>query len=99
MMKKKAKTSDASPVRGGVAEEVLPARKKTRQTAKHDKPSPNGNGNGKTNGKVHTVAPKDFDYYNELDSRELLKVLSEVRNGNFTVRMPVDKLGISGKIC
>ncbi|GAA4465957.1 HAMP domain-containing protein [Nibrella saemangeumensis] len=34
-----------------------------------------------------------------LDERELLGVLSEVRNGNFRVRMPIDKLGISGKIC
>ncbi|HET9432013.1 MAG TPA: HAMP domain-containing protein, partial [Chitinophagaceae bacterium] len=35
----------------------------------------------------------------DLDYRELLKVLSQVRNGNFTVRLPLDKLGISGKIC
>ena len=34
----------------------------------------------------------------ELDSRELLRVLSEVKNGNFTTRMAVDKVGISGKI-
>jgi len=30
---------------------------------------------------------------------ELLNVLTEVRNGNFDVRMPIDKIGISGKIC
>jgi HAMP domain-containing protein/signal transduction histidine kinase/CheY-like chemotaxis protein len=30
---------------------------------------------------------------------ELLRVLTEVRNGNFEVRMPVDQLGINGKIC
>ncbi|SIO01252.1 HAMP domain-containing protein [Chitinophaga niabensis] len=35
----------------------------------------------------------------ELNSRELLQVLSEVKGGNFTVRMPVDKIGLSGKIC
>jgi HAMP domain-containing protein/DNA-binding response OmpR family regulator/nitrogen-specific signal transduction histidine kinase len=34
-----------------------------------------------------------------LDSRELLRVLSEVKNGNFSTRMAVDKVGISGKIC
>ncbi|WP_345256226.1 HAMP domain-containing protein [Flaviaesturariibacter amylovorans] len=34
-----------------------------------------------------------------LDNRQLLKILSEVRNGNFAVRMPVDQVGISGKIC
>jgi HAMP domain-containing protein/signal transduction histidine kinase/CheY-like chemotaxis protein len=31
--------------------------------------------------------------------RELLRVLAEVRNGNFDVRMPIDEVGISGKIC
>ena len=34
-----------------------------------------------------------------IDERELLAVLTEVRNGNFTARMPIDKLGLSGKIC
>ncbi|HEY6978287.1 MAG TPA: HAMP domain-containing protein, partial [Chitinophagaceae bacterium] len=35
----------------------------------------------------------------ELDSAELLKILAEVKNGNFSARMPIDKIGISGKIC
>jgi HAMP domain-containing protein/signal transduction histidine kinase/CheY-like chemotaxis protein len=35
----------------------------------------------------------------ELDERLLLQVLSEVKNGNFTVRMPADHIGLSGKIC
>ncbi|HET7898086.1 MAG TPA: HAMP domain-containing protein, partial [Flavisolibacter sp.] len=35
----------------------------------------------------------------EIDRRELLRVLSEVKNGNFSARMAVDKVGISGKIC
>src|SRR5688572_22662883 len=34
-----------------------------------------------------------------LDSRELLEVLTQVKNGNFNVRMPIDQVGISGKIC
>ncbi len=34
-----------------------------------------------------------------LDSKELLWVLSEVRNGNFNVRMPIDQVGVRGKIC
>ena len=33
------------------------------------------------------------------DDEELLRVLTEVKNGNFTVRMPIDQVGISGKIC
>lgn len=35
----------------------------------------------------------------ELDNRDLLYVLTEVRNGNFNVKMPIDHIGISGKIC
>ncbi len=35
----------------------------------------------------------------QLDYRELLGVLMEVRNGNFNVRMPFDKTGLTGKVC
>jgi HAMP domain-containing protein/signal transduction histidine kinase/CheY-like chemotaxis protein len=31
--------------------------------------------------------------------KELLRILIEVKNGNFDVRMPIDQVGISGKIC
>jgi HAMP domain-containing protein/signal transduction histidine kinase/CheY-like chemotaxis protein len=31
--------------------------------------------------------------------KELLRVLMEVRNGNFQARMPIDQVGTSGKIC
>ncbi len=34
-----------------------------------------------------------------LDQKELLRVLTEVKNGNFNVRMPFDQVGLSGKIC
>jgi len=49
------------------------------------------NGNGR-----HKIASDDLDI---LDNRELLKLLSEVRNGNFSVRMPEDRVGLNGKIC
>jgi len=35
----------------------------------------------------------------EVLDKELLNVLIEVRNGNFSVRMPIDQVGINGKIC
>jgi HAMP domain-containing protein len=35
----------------------------------------------------------------QLDMRQLLQVLSEVKNGNFAARMPADSIGLSGKIC
>ena len=54
----------------------------------------NGNGNG---GKQQK---KDNNgYVDEIDNYELLRLLLEVKEGNFCVRMPGDKLGISGKIC
>jgi HAMP domain-containing protein/signal transduction histidine kinase/CheY-like chemotaxis protein len=31
--------------------------------------------------------------------KELLHVLTEMREGNFSVRMPIDQIGLSGKIC
>src|SRR6185295_6688691 len=33
-----------------------------------------------------------------IDPKELLQVLMEVKNGNFAVRMPIDQVGVSGKI-
>ncbi|HXS36801.1 MAG TPA: HAMP domain-containing protein [Flavipsychrobacter sp.] len=39
------------------------------------------------------------DHPTEILDKELLKILIEVRNGNFDVRMPIDQVGISGKIC
>src|SRR5437868_15008908 len=35
----------------------------------------------------------------DFNARELLRVLTEVKNGNFSVRMPIDQVGINGKIC
>jgi HAMP domain-containing protein/signal transduction histidine kinase/CheY-like chemotaxis protein len=46
-----------------------------------------------------TTSIKAVEMNSELDARELLRVLSEVRNGNFNVQMPLDKVGIAGKIC
>jgi len=34
-----------------------------------------------------------------VDNKLLFEVLSEVKNGNFSVRMPIDQVGLSGKIC
>src|SRR5688572_10084984 len=54
----------------------------------------------KTNGKTgHKIKTDDVGYNDQLDNRELLKVLSEVKHGNFAVRMPIDRVGIHGKIC
>ncbi len=52
----------------------------------------------KSNGKPKKIITSDSSE-DELDSRELLRILSEVRNGNFVARMPIDAVGMSGKIC
>jgi HAMP domain-containing protein/signal transduction histidine kinase/CheY-like chemotaxis protein len=45
------------------------------------------------------VAPVSMhEVGDEIDKIELLRILTEVKNGNFSVRMPIDKTGISGKI-
>lgn len=51
--------------------------------------------------KATALNPSDVqnDHDDSLSNAELLKVLTEVKNGNFSIRMPFDKLGISGKIC
>jgi HAMP domain-containing protein len=64
------------------------AKKSNGKSKAASKATANGNGNG-----------SGIHYNDDLDSRELLRVLSEVRNGNFGVRMPIDKIGINGKIC
>ena len=50
----------------------------------------------KVKAKIETVPAADSEV---LDKKELLRVLSEVRNGNFSARMPVDQTGIPGKVC
>src|SRR5215212_9597511 len=62
---------------------------------KKGKKSPsNGNGKmkvGHQNGNGHAGEV--------VDVRQLLKVLNEVKNGNFSVRMPQDEVGLAGKVC
>jgi HAMP domain-containing protein/signal transduction histidine kinase/CheY-like chemotaxis protein len=51
---------------------------------------PGTNGHSSTNG--HAIESETFD------GKLLLQILAEVRNGNFTVRLPVDQTGTAGKI-
>src|ERR1043165_9622801 len=84
--KTKASTKSMSPsnVAAGLVPETVAIIKKTNGT------------NGKHKPRVATNGITD---HGELDVHELLRVLAEIRNGNFSVRMPIDKLGINGKIC
>jgi HAMP domain-containing protein/signal transduction histidine kinase/CheY-like chemotaxis protein len=94
-MKKKLKRAVSTPVSIPVAGELLATAAstvKTKNVRAKKKPLKSTNGNGSTNGHLP-------DESNELDIRQLMSVLSEMRQGNFNVRMPIDKIGLSGKIC
>jgi HAMP domain-containing protein/signal transduction histidine kinase/CheY-like chemotaxis protein len=45
------------------------------------------------------IAPQYDPMNGFLDNRELLRVLTEVKSGNFGARMPFDQIGLSGKVC
>ncbi|MEO6404533.1 MAG: HAMP domain-containing protein [Ferruginibacter sp.] len=62
--------------------------KKTSKSLKH----PNGNGAVKTR-------PYSDPSANVYSDKNLLHILTQVRNGNFSIRMPIDETGMNGKIC
>ena len=64
-----------------------------------EKPSSNGNASPKKSKEKKTIEVDQPSSTDELDERLLLKILAEVRSGNFSVRMPIDQVGMSGKIC
>ena len=51
--------------------------------------------NGRSAKRSSTARPADSD---SLDLEQLLSVLTAVKKGDFTVRMPVAKTGLAGKI-
>jgi HAMP domain-containing protein/signal transduction histidine kinase/CheY-like chemotaxis protein len=52
--------------------------------------------NGSRAAKVPKIIPSEFD--GMIDQRQLLAVLSQVKNGNFAIRVPNDQIGVTGKI-
>src|SRR6187402_3380627 len=91
-MNKRSKTNGSSkePISSVLPPTLTPPQSSAK---KNDVKSKNGNGK--------TETPLGLPGYDDetLDTRELLRVLGDVRNGNFSLRMPIDKIGISGKIC
>jgi HAMP domain-containing protein/signal transduction histidine kinase/CheY-like chemotaxis protein len=53
------------------------------------------NASKKSDGKAKST----LDQMSVINSTELLMTLIEIKNGNFGVRMPIDKIGVYGKIC
>ncbi len=52
--------------------------------------------NGSQASKVSRTISSEFD--GMIDQRQLLAVLSQVKNGNFSIRVPNDQIGVTGKI-
>ena len=65
---------------------------KVQQSKRRRKKTSKARSNGQSKNEVHQQTPTD-----DFDFQQLLKVLTEVRNGNLSARMPVDMDGISGK--
>jgi len=65
----------------------------TKEIKKKAKPTPSANGTARTVSRVKT-----YESEAHLDDKELLRILLQVRNGNFTVRMPIGEVGIKGRI-
>ncbi|MEJ1239492.1 HAMP domain-containing protein [Chryseolinea sp. T2] len=75
--------------------DTAPKAIKSRRSNGHspvlaDKAMANGNGNGH---QPHYAVSLDV-----AGSQQLLRILTEVRNGNFAVRLPIDEVGVNGKI-
>jgi HAMP domain-containing protein/signal transduction histidine kinase/CheY-like chemotaxis protein len=98
MKKRKSSTESAAPV--SVTTQLIPdgKGKKISITTSRANGRAMPKSNGKNGKQKDATSSNDHDSQ-QLDTHALLNVLSEIRNGNFTVRMPVDKSGTSGKIC
>jgi HAMP domain-containing protein/signal transduction histidine kinase/CheY-like chemotaxis protein len=83
------KTKTKNPVPASIQADLITVKTTGAKTT-------NGKTNGRSKNKIGTI---NYESSDELDIRELLKILSAVKNGDFSVRMPIDKLGVSGKIC
>ncbi len=78
---------------------------RTKDSGKQNKPNEQVLENGREKRKIKKASTNGHAETSHHDlltdvhnSRELLRVLTEVRNGNFTVRMPIDGVGVNGKI-
>jgi len=84
---------------------MVPSAKETKKKAK---PTSAANGsshstNGHSaarNGNGSSKSSKEKIYENDslLDDKDLLRVLLQVRNGNFSVRVPIGEVGVKGRI-
>ncbi len=83
-MKTKSITSKAKPPASANGTSKSVVKKKDKKS----------NGHSVSETRLYNNAPVD-----SLDLKELLGVLTQVKNGNLKARMPYDHVGLSGKIC
>ncbi|MES2681592.1 MAG: HAMP domain-containing protein [Bacteroidota bacterium] len=89
---------EETPSNTGFPEQSLKEEIGITQPVKLSKRKIQGPKNGKP--KAPPAAKKVKGEASEvIDPIELLDILTEVKNGNFSVKMPIDKEGINGKIC
>src|SRR5689334_8400 len=79
---------------------IFPSRRIGKPTRRTRRPKPNGsgNGNGKAIGHGRLNGRADVLPTDALDERKLLEVLTALRKGNFTPRLPVKWTGVAGKV-
>jgi HAMP domain-containing protein/signal transduction histidine kinase/DNA-binding response OmpR family regulator len=90
-------TADTSPVFPDSKSSLANALKETSHKRKLKN---NGTNNSTIDEKIRpNINDDSYASDDVLKINDLLQVLNQVRNGNFSVRMPVNGIGINGKVC
>src|SRR5687767_14000129 len=92
----RTKTKGGRPAANGTHISAQTISKKSSKSKK----AANANGHGPASTLKDVFTPDQLrQLAGFFDNREVLRILTEVKNGNFSVRMPIDQVGLSGKIC
>jgi len=95
---KKAK-SDNGSIKGDFLESPIVSKKaKGKKPIGAQKKLHKKKLNGKQEKKAPNGKPAEIDK-DLIDATELLTVLLEIKRGNFDARMPINRVGLSGKVC
>jgi HAMP domain-containing protein/signal transduction histidine kinase/CheY-like chemotaxis protein len=64
-----------------------------KEIKKKAKKTPAANGSSQNGSRI-----KNFENDSLVDDKDLLRILLQVRNGNFSVRMPIGEVGVKGRV-
>ncbi|MBS1660118.1 MAG: HAMP domain-containing protein, partial [Bacteroidetes bacterium] len=73
-------------------------KKPTPAKTAASKPTANGRVNGRNGSNGSHFRQATYENDSLLDDKDLLRILLQVRNGNFTVRMPIGETGVKGRV-